>query len=116
MLKPASAVSSVPHWSGAAPSSCVTNRKVSETWFDHITPIFPSSATSAAMSSALTVVSATGSSNGVTQVLSLDPVECVTHTFDRPSLSGAVYVAHSTPVESFAIVADSVGTVITTTG
>src|SRR5690349_22951308 len=100
---PASGRSSGPQPSAVsgAPSVWVTKRKLWLSWSDHMTPILPFMVITEEMSSDVTFGSATGGLNGAAQVVSL-VVEWVTQTW-----LPRVYVAHSLPVESFAIVMDS---------
>src|SRR3954451_11772572 len=76
---PLYAVSSVHPVSSAAVSGCTANRMTWVCWSDHMTPVLPLKVTTEEMSSALMVLSDTGTMNGAVHVVSL-VVEWATHT------------------------------------
>src|SRR3954454_5572284 len=97
---PDSTVSSVQLLS-AAPSTWYAKRIALDAWSDHSTPILPSKAITAEMSSAATSVSAPAMRNGSTQVVWLTS-EWVTET-TLPRAKGT----QSRPSLSLSMVADS---------
>src|SRR3954453_18692492 len=74
--------------SSAAVSGCTANRITWVCWSDHITPVLPPKVTTEEMSSALMVLSDTGTMNGAVQVVSL-VVEWATQTRFSVASAGA---------------------------